>query len=101
MISMIKRNEGYANIKLKTCRVIYSENESTTRYEMQGIQRTKKQPLDEVNSSEQVEYQGKECIEVFRGIGICYQTFAVVLLLPGTPAPRTPPNPILSHVNSF
>lgn len=31
----------------------------------------------------------------------CYQTFAVVLLLPGTPAPRTPPNPILSHVNSF
>lgn len=31
---MIKRNEGYANLKLKACRVIYSENESTTRYEM-------------------------------------------------------------------
>ena len=29
---MIKRNKGYAN--LKACRVIYSENESTTRYEM-------------------------------------------------------------------
>lgn len=25
--------------------------------------------LDEVNSSEQVEYQGKECIGVFKGIG--------------------------------
>ena len=31
---MIKRNEGYANLKLKAYRVIYSENESTTRYEM-------------------------------------------------------------------
>lgn len=31
----------------------------------------------------------------------CYQTFAVVLLLPGNPTPRTPPNPIPSRVNSF
>lgn len=33
------------------------------------VSKEQKKTLDEVNSSEQVEYQGKECIGVFKGIG--------------------------------
>ena len=43
----------------------------------------------------------RNVLEFLKVSDSCYQTFAVVLLLPGNPAPRTPPNPIPSRVNSF
>ena len=96
---MIKRNEGYANLKLKACRVIYSENESTTRYKVSKERKSKR--WTKSTQASKLNIKERNVLEFLKVSDSCYQTFAVVLLLPGNPTPRTPPNPIPSRVNSF